>query len=84
MIKYLISLITTVASFVALLLFGNTAVANPVANSTVTQAPSDTVMEVVNLNVNSPFLQLNNQTAASNFDHLGCSCAVCTQGVIKL
>ena len=84
MIKYLISLMTTVASFVALLLFGNTAVANPVANSTVTQAPSDTVMEVVNLNVNSPFLQLNNPTADSIFAHLGCSCAVCTQGVVKL
>ncbi len=84
MIKYLISLITTFASFVPLLLFGNTAVANPVPNSTLNQPSSDTVMEVVNLNVNSPFLQLNNKTATPILAHFGCSCAVCTQGEIKV
>lgn len=99
MIRRLISIITTFASFIGFLLIGNNAMANPVENSTVTQATSNQVIEIVNLNVSSPFLaiepnpslfkagycsQLNNKTSISLFEHLGCSCPVCTQGTNNL
>ncbi len=84
MLKHLISFVTAFVSLMTFLLIGNTAAANPVENSTVDQATSDTVTEIVNLNVSSPFLQLNNKTATSIFEHLGCSCAVCTQGTVNL
>ena len=84
MLKHLINLMTAFAGLITFLLMGNTAVANPVANSTVAQATSNTVTEIVNLNVGSPLLQLNNTAATSIFEHLGCSCAVCTQGKVSL
>ncbi len=84
MLKYLISLMTAFASLMAFLVMGNTAVANSVENSTVDQTTSHIATEIVNLNVSSPFLQLNNKTATPIFEHLGCSCAVCTQGTVNL
>lgn len=84
MIRRLISIITTFASFIGFMLMGNHAMANPVENSTITQAPSNNVVEMVNLNVSSPFLELNNKTPISLFEHLGCSCALCTQGTKNL
>lgn len=85
MIGRLISIITTFVSFIGLLLMGNNAMANPVQNSALTQVPSNNnVVEMVNLNVSSPFLQSNNKTPISLFEHLGCCCALCTQGTINL
>ncbi len=79
MIRKLTSIITAFASFIGLVLIGNNAMANPVENSTVTQESYTKVVKVVNLNVSSPFLELNNKTAISILEHSGCSCGVCTQ-----
>ncbi|MDJ0650833.1 MAG: hypothetical protein QNJ60_19230 [Xenococcaceae cyanobacterium MO_188.B19] len=79
MIRKLISIITAFASFIGLVLIGNNAMANPVENSTVTQESYTKVVKVVNLNVSSPFLELNNKTPISMLEHLGCSCGMCTQ-----
>ncbi|MDJ0578217.1 MAG: hypothetical protein QNJ65_24065 [Xenococcaceae cyanobacterium MO_234.B1] len=84
MLKHLISFVTAFVSLMTFLLIGNSAVANSIENSIVDQATSHTVTEIVNLNVSSSFLQLNNKTTTSIFEHLGCSCAVCTQGTINL
>ena len=83
MIGKLISLITTFVSFIGLMLMGNNAMASPVENSEIAQASSNTIVEVVNLNLTSPFLQLNEKTPTSFFDHMGCSCGLCTQGTIN-
>ena len=84
MIRQLISIITTVASFIGFVLIGNNAMANPVENGRVTQEPYTNVVKVVNLNISSPFLELNNKTPISIFEHSGCSCALCTQGTKNL
>ena len=83
MFRHLISLITAFIGFVGFLLMGNAAMANPVENSLITDLPSDTFTKVVNLNISSPFLELNNKTNFI-FDHQGCSCAVCTQATTNL
>ena len=95
MIRRLISVITTFASFIGLLVIGNNALANPYENSTITQAPSTNVMKAIDLNVSSPFWELNSKISISlsdqvnpslrdNVPHLGCSCAVCTKGTKNL
>ncbi|MDJ0532835.1 MAG: hypothetical protein QNJ70_10120 [Xenococcaceae cyanobacterium MO_207.B15] len=84
MIKHLISFLTALAGLIGFLLMGNTAVASPLDNNTVEPAASNTVTKIVNLNVSSPLLQLNSKTATSIFEHLGCSCAICTQGAVNL
>ncbi len=84
MIKYLISLMTVLASFVGLLLGASPANANPVEVSISAKVPTNSITKTVNLNLSSPFLQLNNKTATSIFEHLGCSCTMCAQGTINL
>ncbi len=72
MIKTLLRLLATSSSLVALLLFTNSAIAVTSTDSLFNQTASP----VVSLNVVSSILQLHPNF---NNDHVGCSCAVCTQ-----
>ena len=78
MIKFLMSVVTAIASFVGLLGISNAAIANPVAVSQVTPVASNTLKQQVDLNTTGSLLQLTNQDAQEFFAHLGCSCATCT------
>ena len=75
MIKYLFRLIISSTSLVALLLVANTAMAVPQIDSVVQAAN-----QPVSLNIISPALEVIHQGNNLRWDHLGCSCAVCTAG----
>ncbi|MEM7595522.1 MAG: hypothetical protein AAF383_29150 [Cyanobacteria bacterium P01_A01_bin.83] len=77
MIKTLLRLLTTSSSLVALLLFTNSALAVTPTDNWLNQTASP----AISLNVVSSTLQLH-----TNFDddHLGCSCAVCTQAIEQI
>ncbi|MEL6910387.1 MAG: hypothetical protein AAFR62_08045 [Cyanobacteria bacterium J06629_2] len=72
MLKNILRLLAASASFVALLFVTNPAIAAPAPASPSTQftAPA------INLSIMSPSLQENSNTL---LEHLGCTCAVCTQ-----
>lgn len=74
MLKSLLTLLTSSASLVALLLFTNTAKAAPIATDTVSE-PS---MPRINLNVVSSELNFANYHQNVSED-LGCSCPLCSQ-----
>ena len=77
MIKSILRLFAASTSFVALLLITNSAItATPIDN------PLNQVeLSVVSLNVISPSLQSMSNGNDNLLDHLGCSCAMCTQGI---
>ena len=74
MIKFLIGLITAVTSFIGLIGNTNSALANP----TIEPIVRDSLEQPVNLNISSSLWQLNHDSK-DIFDHLGCSCAACSQ-----
>lgn len=79
MIKNLLRLLATSTSFVALLLITNTAtIATPINNVAHAELSS------LSLNVVSPSLQLISSDRHTQSNHLGCSCAVCTQSVAQI
>ncbi|MGF1588446.1 MAG: hypothetical protein ACFCU7_04220 [Pleurocapsa sp.] len=76
MIKNILRLLAASTSFVALLLVTNSAIAATPQEKIQVELPHLT------LNVISPSLQLVSQDSKNTLlDHLGCSCAVCTQGI---
>ena len=77
MIKFLISLITAVTSFIGLLGNTNSALATPIVEP-IESLVSNSLEQPVNLNVSSSLWQLN-QDSKDIFAHLGCSCAACSQ-----
>ena len=81
MIKFLLGLITAVTSFVGLLGIGNAALATSIVNQEIEPLSFDALEQPVSLNVCDSLWQLNNQEAKNIFDHLGCSCADCSQVV---
>lgn len=80
MLKNLLRLLAASTSLVTLLLFANTAVATTTDNF-LPQTVNQLELQLVNLNVISPTLELTNQSNNTLLQHLGCSCAVCTQGI---
>ena len=78
MIKSLLRLLAASSSLVALLLLTNSAIAATAIEQYYHQDNS----AVVSLNVVSPALQLIANEHQQHFDHLGCACAVCTQGIV--
>ena len=79
MINYLLRLLAASTSFVALLLVANTAIAAPQIDSSLNQTFNQPALQQVSLNVISPTLGLINQPNNLLNEHLGCSCAACTQ-----
>jgi hypothetical protein len=80
MLKNILRLLAASASLVALLFLTNPAIASTTTTTPVVTLNQQLRSPVMSLNVASPFLQLaSNQDALSN--HVGCSCAVCTQVV---
>lgn len=75
MIKFIASLLTTVASFLGI--FG---ISDAVAAPVVVETPVNTI-QPVSLNETGSLWQLDNKDAQDFFAHLGCSCAVCA-GVV--
>ena len=73
MINTILRLLAASASFLALLLFTNSTTLVAPLEPTQVQPPS------ISLNLISPSLQLAGDRAYSLTEHLGCSCAVCTQ-----
>jgi hypothetical protein len=80
MLKHLLRLLAASTSLVALLLFANTSVAATTDNF-VLPTVNQPELELVNLNVISPALELTSQSNNTLLQHLGCSCAVCIQGI---
>ncbi len=77
MIKSILRLLAASTSFVALLLMTNSAIAATSIDYTVNQVEPS----VVSINVVSPSLQLIGNGNNNLVDHLGCSCAECTQEI---
>ncbi|MEO1670411.1 MAG: hypothetical protein AAFR77_06415 [Cyanobacteria bacterium J06631_2] len=73
MFKNILRLFAASASFVALLLITSPAIATPAVANLDTQFD----MPSISLNIISPSLQ---QDSNILLEHLGCTCAVCTQG----
>ena len=83
MIKSILRLLAASTSFVALLLITNSAIAAPVDFARI-ESPQ---LNIVNLNVISPALQLaGNENSLSEHlsEHLGCSCGLCTQSINQI
>jgi hypothetical protein len=79
MIKSLINLLAASASFLALLLVANTALATPQITNSVVQTLAQPIIEQVSLNLLSPSLQLSAGQSNSISEYFGCSCAACSQ-----
>ncbi|MBE9044622.1 hypothetical protein IQ255_09430 [Pleurocapsales cyanobacterium LEGE 10410] len=79
MIKNLLRLLATSTSFVALLLIANLAVVITPVNNLAQAEPSFS-----SLNLLSPSLQLISSDRHTLTNHLGCSCATCTQSVAQI
>jgi hypothetical protein len=77
MLKNLLRLLATSASLVALLLFANTALAASSIDNAQILTIKQSELQLVNLNVISPTLELTNQSHNSLLQHFGCSCPVC-------
>ena len=86
MIKNLLRLLASSATFVAVMLVANVAIANPNSSPKPLQVNDKSAFAIeqqssVNLNVVSPFLMSAHQSSSSLAVHFGCSCGVCTQGI---
>ena len=79
MIKSLLRLLAASSSLVALLLLTNSAI----AATSIEQYYHQDNSAVVSLNIVSPALQLSANGHHQQFDHLGCACALCTQGIVE-
>ena len=80
MIKSILRLLAASTSFVALLLITNSAIAAVPVDLAGIESPQ---LNIVNLNVISPALQLaSNDNSLS--EHLGCSCGLCTQSINQI
>ena len=77
MIKSILRLLAASTSFVALLLITNSAIAATPVDLARIELPQ---LNVVNLNVISPALQLTSNDSSLS-EHLGCSCGLCTQSI---
>lgn len=77
MIKFLLSLITAVVSFIGLLGNTDSALANPTTEP-IDSLVSNSLEQPANLNISGSLWQLN-QDSKDIFAHLGCSCAACSQ-----
>ena len=73
MIKTILRLLAASTSFVALLLITNSAIA--------LTEPTGIELPQLSLNLISPSLQLVSDRGNTLSEHLGCSCAVCTQSI---
>ena len=76
MIKNLLRLFASSATFIAVMLVANIAIAAPQIEDNSALAIDQSSSSLINLNVISASLDSNN----SLLDHLGCSCGICTQG----
>ena len=84
MIKSILRLLAASTSFVALLLITNSAIAAAPVDLARIESPQ---LNIVNLNVISPALQLaGNENSLSEHlsEHLGCSCGLCTQSINQI
>ena len=81
MIKKLLRLLAASANFVAVLLVANVAIAATQIDNASLPSVDSSKSQLVNLNVVSPSLKIVQQSDNILLDHLGCSCAVCTQGI---
>jgi hypothetical protein len=79
MIKSILRLLAASTSFVALLLITNSAIAAAPVDLARIESPQ---LNIVNLNVISPALQLAGNENIS--EHLGCSCGLCTQSINQI
>lgn len=81
MIKNLLRLLASSATFIAVMLAANIAIAQPESAIAIPQVDnvSQSASSSVNLNVISSSLE-SYQSNNVLLDHLGCSCATCTQG----
>jgi hypothetical protein len=79
MLKNLLRLLATSASLVTLLLFANTALASSSIDNAQISTVKQSELQLVNLNVISPTLELTNQSNNPLLQHFGCTCAACTQ-----
>ncbi|MCC0176513.1 hypothetical protein I4641_05910 [Waterburya agarophytonicola K14] len=81
MIKNLLRLLASSATFVAVMLVANITVAAPQIDNTSILTTARSQSSLVSLNVVSPSLVFDCQPNHFLSDSLGCSCAVCTQGI---
>lgn len=83
MIKSILRLLAASTSFVALLLITNSAIAATPVDLARIESPQ---LNIVNLNVISPALQLasNDNISGHLSEHLGCSCGLCTQSIDRI
>ncbi len=81
MLKNLLNIISSSTVLVTFLLLAKTTTAIPIANNPIEMASSPLVVAEVNLNVVSPLFQghFDNDKTNPLMQHLGCSCAICTQ-----
>lgn len=79
MLKNLLRLLASSASFVAVLLITNMAIAAPQLDNYQLQIVNPAGLEPVNLNLVSSTLELVPHSDNILGDRLGCSCAACTQ-----
>ena len=80
MIKKLLCLLAASANFVTVLLVANVAIAATQIDDASLLSVNRSTLQLVNLNVISPSLNIVQQSNNILLDHLGCSCAVCTRG----
>lgn len=78
MFKNILRLLAACISFVALLFITRPAIATTTVATAEQQLQSPAVNLAVNLNVVSPSLQIAGNTDAL-VNHVGCTCAACTQ-----
>ncbi|BAZ46873.1 hypothetical protein NIES4102_39150 [Chondrocystis sp. NIES-4102] len=79
-LKNLLRLLAASTSLIVLLLSTNPALAfeqNDLSDVAINQPK----LEIINLSIDSPILQLTNQSNNTSVEHLGCNCAVCLQGI---
>ena len=81
MIKNLLRLLASSASFVAVLLIANMAIAAPQVDNYQPQIVDRAGLESVNLNLVSSTLKLIPYSEHTSGDRLGCSCTACTQAI---
>lgn len=79
-LKNLLRLLAASTSLIVLLLFTNPALAfeqKDLSDVAIHQPK----LEIINLSIDSPILQLTSQPNNTLVEHLGCNCAVCLQGI---
>ncbi len=80
MIRFILGLVTALASFLGWLGFSESVVAAPTVD--LSTEVSIKATQPVNLNQASSLWQLSNQDSQEFFAHLGCNCAACA-GVVE-